>query len=324
VIQLVRLFALCLAIVAIAACSQESPVAPAMRAAACGYTVSPAEAKTSVAGSTFQVCVSVASGADSGCQWTVSTSDPWIHHVTTATAQAAGDFTMAVDAIPWYSGGRHGTATVSWPGGSQSIDVMQGCSVTHSENLSPERQVYTLSTTFPICFGFDPGFSVDVPWIHAAGTHRDQSQMDFLVDGNTSLERTGHVVASWGQLTIVQGAGNCITAIAPAGQTFDENGGAGTITVTGVPGCEWDAIVHDVSGYSTITPYTAHGSGSGVVSFNLSRNASAFVRSPYFLVGGTLRFQITQSARQTTASALVPQTRSSSEHHLPAPLRVNR
>jgi hypothetical protein len=249
-----------------------------------------------VAGGTFQVFVNVASGADSGCQWTVSTSDPWIHPVTTATAQVAGDFTMAVDAIPWFSGGRHGTATVSWPGASQSIDVMQGCSVTHSENLSPESQVYTFNTRLPLCLGRDPSFSVDVPWIHAGSTHVDQSQMDFLVDGNTGPERTGHVVASWGQLTIVQGAGNCVTSIAPAGQTFDENGGTGTITVTGIPGCEWDAIVHDVSDYNTVTPYMVHGSGSGLITFSLSSNFYPFVRSPYFLVGGTLRFQITQSA----------------------------
>ena len=65
---------------------------------------------------------------------------------------------------------------------------------------------------------------------------------------------------------------------------------------SGIPGCEWDAIVHDVSDYNTVTPFMVHGSGSGLITFSLSRNFYTFVRSPYFLVGGTLRFQITQSA----------------------------
>src|SRR5580765_464586 len=137
--------AMCVAIaiaIAAAACSHESPAAAsaAPTQPACTYLVSPSSGVSlSVAGGTFEVSVTTASG----CQWTASTADAWIHPVGTSTVRGAGVVVMSVDSTPM--SGRRGTATVSWSGGSQSIDVSQGCALLRTENVSPESQVIELS-----------------------------------------------------------------------------------------------------------------------------------------------------------------------------------
>jgi hypothetical protein len=144
---------------------------------------------------------------------------------------------------------------------------------------------------------------VDVPWVHLLGTSGAGSLMDVRVDVNTGAERTGHFTTAHQEVTLIQAVGNCVTAIAPSGQTFDENGGSGEFTVTGVPGCAWDATVYDDFN-PVITPQIVHGSGNGIIPFTVPVNAETFARPRYFIVGGTLRFQITQSACPTSVSPL--------------------
>ena len=123
-----------------------------------------------------------------------------------------------------------------------------------------------------------------------------------VVEVNTGPERIGHVTMPNGQITIIQSAGNCVTAIAPTSQAFDANGGAGTISVTAVPGCAWDATSHNLGGSSLVTPFTAHGIGSGVVPFTIGANKDLQATAPFFIIGGSLKFQITQKGCPLTVS----------------------
>jgi hypothetical protein len=196
--------------------------------------------------------------------------------------------------------GRRGTATVSWPGGSQSIAVSQGavsqgCNLSRTENVSPESQIIEVGVGSCNSAVLNGRLSFDVPWIHLVATHGNASLLDFRIDGNAGPERVGHVTIDGGQITIIQAKGDCVTAIAPTSQAFDENGGTGSITVTAVPGCAWEATAHDVLGALTIVSGD-HGSGSDLVTFTQGINTTTVADSPYLLVGGTLRFQITQSA----------------------------
>jgi hypothetical protein len=282
-----------------AACSHDSPVGATAvaAAAACNYRVTSSPAVSmSLAGGTFQI--SVNTGTVSGCLWTVSTSEAWIHPVGASSGQSTGDVTMAVDSNS--STGRQGTVTVSWSGGSATIRVTQGCILSYTQNVSPESQLIELGPGV-LCYPVG-AISVDVPWIRFVGSH-GSALFDFLVDANAGPERTGHVLMNGGQVTFIQAAGNCVTSIAPTGQAFDENGGIGTITVTANSGCTWDATVHDEYGALDST-LPSHGSGNGVVPFNVRVNTSPLKRLPYILVGGPLRFQITQSACPITVSPL--------------------
>jgi hypothetical protein len=121
---------------------------------------------------------------------------------------------------------------------------------------------------------------------------------------NTGPERIGHVTTVLGQLTIVQRAGNCVTAIAPTSQAFDESGGAGSISVKAAPGCAWDATSHNPGFPDQVAPLITHGIGSGVVPFTVAANKSLLTSAPFFIVGGSLKFQITQSACPLTVSPL--------------------
>jgi hypothetical protein len=233
--------------------------------------------------------ISVATGA--GCLWTASTSDAWIDLAGTSGGQGTGAIAIAVRAslTP-----RHGTVTVSWSGGNQPIDVDQaGCNVAQTVTLSPERQNYFMSAG-PTCSFVGSPVLPDVPWISVST--RDGLLYTASVDVNTGPERIGHVTTAIGQVTIVQRAGNCVTAIAPTSQAFDENGGTGSFSVTAAPGCAWDTFPHNFGFSSELFSITEHGIGSGVVTFNVGVNPYAIDWSPYIIVGGTLQFQISQSA----------------------------
>src|SRR5580765_840480 len=276
-----------IASLAVGACSQTpaAPAAPApSAAAACHYVVVPTAVLMSVSGGEFKIGI-----IGGGCQWTVSTSDGWMRPNSTASGRGDGDFVMAVD--PTSTSGRHGTVTVRWTGGMQSVDVDQiVCTgIPAVTNVSPEPQ--TISASSP-CSLFPVSF--DVPWlslrqINGAGT---QFQVDVAV--NTGPARVGHVTTGIGPLTVMQAAGNCVTAISPSSQSFSENGGSGAFTVTAVPGCAWQATTAVPSAFTRIDG--AAGSGSGVVTFTLGANRAPFARTLFFVVGGSMQFQITQSA----------------------------
>jgi hypothetical protein len=199
---------------------------------------------------------------------------------------------------------RQGTVTVNWPGGSQSIAVMEGCDITQTKNLPAEGQSFLIEAQ--ACNLSTSSASVDVPWISLANPqgapHDPLFGIEVVVAVNTGPERIGHVITPIGQITIIQSAGNCVTAIAPTSQAFDESGGVGSISVTtAVPGCSWDATSR---GILLLTPFTLHGTGSGVVQFTLGANSGPFPNAGSYLFGGSLTFQITQSKCPLTVSPL--------------------
>jgi hypothetical protein len=153
-----------------------------------------------------------------------------------------------------------------------------------------ERSVGSCNLSFP-----NTSLSFDVPWIRLVASHGNGSLLDFQIDGNAGPERVGHISVNGGQITIIQAKGDCVTAIAPTGQAFSEDGGTGSVTVTAVPGCAWDATAHDFFDALTVVS-GAHGIGSGTVTFKQGINTHIIASSPYLLIGGTPRFQIAQSA----------------------------
>src|SRR5207249_1028059 len=161
----------------------------------------------------------------------------------------------------------------------QTIAVDQvGCNIAQLANVSADQQVFDLALGFPCSVLLHPQvtMSTDVPWLQLLNSTNSGSLLIYGVDRNTGPERTGHITSQMGQVTIVQAAGgpNCVTAIAPASQAFDESGGNGTITVTAAPGCFWEAVPH---GVTIVTGRS--GTGNGVVTFAVGTNTFTSGRS---------------------------------------------
>jgi hypothetical protein len=279
-----------LASIAMTACSEQSPATPAAPtgsvAAVCNYFVFPTSVSTSVSGGSFRIFVDTIVG--STCQWTVSSSEGWIRPVGTASGRGAGEFVMAAD--PTSTSGRHGTVTLSFNSGTQSIDVDQiVCTgIPAVTNISPEPQ--TISASSPC--SLHP-VSFDMPWLVLRNINGAETQVQVDVAVNTGPARVGHVTTGIGTLIVMQAAGNCVTAITPSSQSFSENGGSGAFTVTAVPGCAWHATTSVPTAFTRIEG--ADGSGNGVVTFTLKSNSVPFEVTRSFVVGGSMQFLITQS-----------------------------
>src|SRR6516165_7063808 len=96
--------------VPIAACTNDSPAAPATpKASVCNYVVSPMSASVGNIG-TFLLAVNAV--GDSTCPWTASTTDAWIHFVGANSGQGTGVVRFTVDSQ--WPDSRHGTVTVIW------------------------------------------------------------------------------------------------------------------------------------------------------------------------------------------------------------------
>jgi len=178
--------------------SATPPMAPTTPAAtgACSYLVSPIAVAIPHAGGTSRI--SVTPNGASGCLWTASTPEEWIRLAGATSGQGAGVVEMAVA-----SAGTHaGRATVSWAGGSTSIDVLQ-CGAEQTLNLNAERQdvLVRVSTA---CH-FEGVTSADVPWIRFFTTQGNGTMLLFLVEANAGPERIGHITTSLRQITIIQG-----------------------------------------------------------------------------------------------------------------------
>ena len=107
-------------------------------------------------------------------------------------------------------------------------------------------------------------------------------------------------IASSENLIFVSQPATCSFSIAPGAQSFDSNGGSGSITVTTQPNCSWTATSPDPA--VTITAGNP-GLGSGTVSYSVAVNSSALPRITVLSVAGQT-FTVTQSAAGTSSLTL--------------------
>jgi hypothetical protein len=113
------------------------------------------------------------------------------------------------------------------------------------------------------------------------------------VQANTGAPRTGSVVVNSLTLTVSQAGVPCAFALSSTGQSFDRDGGSGTVGVTVTQGvdCQWTAASN--ASFITLTSGSS-GTGSGSVSFRVAPNSGA-ERSGTLTIAG-LTFTVGQAA----------------------------
>lgn len=274
---------------------------------ACAYTVSPSFFSAPGAGASYTVTATRTMGT---CSWTAASSFSWITFSGPASGSGSASigFTIAPTTVT-----RTGSFTISWQGGSATVDVSQnqprvGCPAVVEYDVTAEAHQFLGHLPASCTSGSFIGTSaIDVPWLKFTATHGGGTMLDFAVDANPGPTRTGHMTLSDGPVvyttfTVVQAAGDCVTAISPTSQIFDVAGGTGTIAVTAKSGCTWQASVHSSSIDATVTA-GAEGTGNGSVSFSVGINPDVFPHLGFVLVG-VLTDQLTQAACPVTVSPL--------------------
>ena len=130
--------------------------------------------------------------------------------------------------------------------------------------------------------------------------------VNYYVATNTgSSSRTGTLTIADQTFTLTQdGPGNCAYSIAPTNQTFEINGGTGSVAVTTGSGCGWTS--HSNLSWITITAGSS-GAGNGMVNYSVAPYPNVGSRTGAFTVAGqTFTVTQTDSNPAPTLSSLSP------------------
>ena len=122
--------------------------------------------------------------------------------------------------------------------------------------------------------------------ITAGASGSGNGNVAYTIDANTSAAaRTGTMTIAGRTFTVAQnGTAACAVAISPSQATYTRTGGAGIVTVTADPGCDWTAVSH--SSWISITG-GASGSGSGAVTYIVAqREGRLGTRGGRITIGG--------------------------------------
>jgi hypothetical protein len=108
---------------------------------------------------------------------------------------------------------------------------------------------------------------------------------------NASL-RTGTMTIAGYSFTVTQAGEGCSYSILPESAYFEAAGGTGTVNVNAPAGCEWTAV-SNAPGWIIINDGST-GSGAGAVSYSVSANPNASLRTGTMTIAGDA-FTVTQA-----------------------------
>lgn len=245
-------------------------------------------------GGQFQFSIQV---PDSGCEWTATTTSPFLT-LQTASARGNGTVTGTATANSGVSA-RSGTVTVSSYLASASAMVNQA-GLTCSYTLTPQNSSIGAaggSRTFTV--GTSQGCSwtavtPDPAWLSFGGTASGNGPGQFTVTvaaNATAHPRTGSVSAGGISATVTQEASACTYTLSSTGISVAAAGRPDTVNVTANAGCAWSASSPE--SWVQITA-GASGSGNGQVAFTVLSNPSSGSRTSVLAIAGR-NFTVTQA-----------------------------
>ena len=246
----------------------------------CSFSISPTSATVSGNGATSSFTVV----ATTGCNWTATSSAPWVTVNTPhGTGTGSVSYTVAPNPSPTV---RTATITV----GTQTFSVVQSpaCSLTLappgiSVPAAGASGTVTVTANASSC---DRSVTSEVPWVTITfgATGTGSGQFGYAVAPNTTGQaRTGTVKVGAQTFNVYQEGGACTIVLSPPSVSLEPKGGTGTITVTATPGCNWTAT--STADWITIS-FGATGTGDGLVGFAVPANSALTSRSGAINIGG--------------------------------------
>jgi Viral BACON domain/Putative binding domain, N-terminal len=251
-------------------------------AAPCTYAATPATHSIPAPGGPATITLTT----QAGCNWTATTSAPWITISGTGTGTGSGTVDFVVAANP--DGlGRSGTIAI----GAQIVTVSQAaatCTYTFSPaSVSVGSDLSTGSFSVAANNGCAWTATSSAPWltITSGASGSGNGTLAYSVAANPNLTARTATISAGGQtFTVTQAAMVCSTTISPTASSPNATGGPGTVAVTAnAASCAWTAASN--ASWITITA-GASGSGSGTVSYSVAANASMTVRSGTMTIAG--------------------------------------
>jgi len=259
----------------------------------CAYSISPSSASFTSLGGTNSFAVT----ANTGCTWSVSSSDPsWL---TFSPGSGSGNGTVLYT-VGFNSSSLTRTGTVAVAG--QTFTVTQtGTTCTYA--ISPTSASYvsgggvgTVAVTATA--GCNWTSTSDSAWLTvisgSAGT--GNGSVGYAVTNNpSSVTRTGRLTIAGKLLIVTQTGISCTFAITPISDTFTDIGGGGLIAVNANDNaCAWTAT----SAATWITVNPASGTGDANVNYTVAGTALATTRTGTLTVAGQT-FTVTQTGDTT-------------------------
>lgn len=201
------------------------------------------------------------------CQWSASSTSPWIQLNGGSPGQGEGQvaFSVRPNGDPAV---RRGAIAIN----DQQVAIEQAAAVCRftvspsSQTVSPAggRQQIDVTASSPQCAWTarsDQDWLVVVDGSSGSGTGR----VTYEARPASGPTRTGSIVVADHRVTITQGNG-CSTSVSPASHSVGASGGSVAIAVTSASGCAWSAVT-DVAWITVRSG--ASGSGSGTVMLNV-------------------------------------------------------
>jgi hypothetical protein len=114
--------------------------------------------------------------------------------------------------------------------------------------------------------------------------------VSFSIEENPTInERTGTLTIAGHTFTVNQSGQECSYSLGSQSADFTASGGDGSISITSLDGCDWNAAGTD----DWITINNSNGSGSGTVNYNVAANSETSTRTGTITVAG-LTFTVNQ------------------------------
>ena len=258
----------------------------------CSYSVSGGTRTFDPLGGSSSIAVSSATG----CDWSASSSAPWLRITGGANGSGNGNVGFAVD--PNTGANRSATLTVA----GQQIQITQtGCSF----SIAPSSQSFGSgggpgSIAVTATAGCTWTAVSNDAWvtITSGGSGSGTGTVSFTVGANGSAARSGTITVAGERFTVNQAAGavTCTFLVAPLSATFPATGGTASVDVSTTAGCPWTAAAN--APWASISA-GASGNGPGRVDYTVQANTETAARSGTLTVAGQA-VNLTQAAAACT------------------------
>jgi antitoxin (DNA-binding transcriptional repressor) of toxin-antitoxin stability system len=236
---------------------------------ACTYYIIPTQQSFSSSGGTGSINVTT----QSGCTWNASSNASWVTITSGSNGTGSGTVNYSVSA---------NTSTIERTGmmtiAGQTFTVTQSAGSTCTYSISPTRQSFDANVGNSGVYvtasaGCAWTATSNASWISitSGSSGTGSSAVNYSVSANTNTSsRTGIMTIAGQTFTITQQGITCTYTIAPSNQSYNSNGGTGSITTQS--NCAWTAQSNTT--WITITSGSS-GTGNGTVSCDTGRGTAS-------------------------------------------------